>query len=78
MEKFRERLNLALKQKGISQAEFARKMSTEPQNVNLWKVRGGIPRAHFIKACDVLDVDPAWLSEGTSKPPHAVKEPSAF
>jgi len=74
MEKFRERLDLALKQKGISQAEFARKMSTEPQNVNLWKVRGGIPRAHFIKACDVLDVDPAWLSEGTSKSPHAVKE----
>jgi len=74
METFRQRFETALKQKGITQAEFARKMGTEPQNVNQWKTRGGIPRDHFIKACNVLGVNPAWLSEGTNSITAPVKE----
>ena len=64
METFRQRLDFAFKQNGITQAKFARLMDTESQNVNLWKVRGGIPRSHFIKACDILSANPSWLSEG--------------
>jgi len=64
METFRQRLDFAFKQNGITQAKFARLMDTESQNVNLWKVRGGIPRSHFIKACDILGANPSWLSEG--------------
>lgn len=68
MNSFRERLNHQLAKLGMTQAEFARILGVEPQNVNQWKARGGISRNYFIKACDLLKCSPQWLADGKKAP----------
>jgi len=64
MKTFKQRLDFALKKRGLSQAEFARLINVEPQNITHWITRNGISRRKLFEASSALKVNPEWLSEG--------------
>ncbi|MFI3167911.1 MAG: helix-turn-helix transcriptional regulator [Bacillota bacterium] len=62
MNKFAERLQDILKDKNISQSEFARKVSTTHQTVNRWCNGNNEPNFDMlITICSELDEDPNYL-----------------
>ena len=55
-----KKLAAALTDSGMTPADFARAMKTDPQTINNWLNRGA-PAKHSFKAGKVLRQDPAWL-----------------
>lgn len=78
MKTFKERFQFALKRKDLSKAEFARLLKANNQNLTHWITRGGISKSQLFKACNILDVYPEWLNEGTGESPDEsfIREPS--
>ena len=62
-----ERIYQILKEKNISQIEFAKRTGISQSTVSDWKRKGTNPSADKIMIiCDVLEVTPYDLLEGTS------------
>ncbi len=62
MNKFAERLQEILKEKEISQSEFARRVSTTHQTVNRWCNGNNEPNFDMLLLiCDVLDESADFL-----------------
>ena len=68
-----ERIYQILNEKNISQIEFAKKTGISQSTVSDWKRKGTNPSADKIMIiCEVLEVTPYELLEGTSN--HKMKE----
>lgn len=61
-----ERIFDELSDLGITDAEFARKMSTTKQNILNWKNRG-IPAKHIFRAANIIHKTPEWINTGEDK-----------
>lgn len=63
---FWNRVEEALAESEISEAELSRRIGFTQAGINGWKTRGAIPRADVaIRAADVLNVKVEWLVNGT-------------
>ena len=77
MLEFSKRLRLAIARRGISQAEFARRINAEPERVQHWVgKRGSEPDYELLlEVCRVLDTHPNYLLGLSSDPePRALNE----
>lgn len=63
------RLLLRLKQVGLTQADLAREMSINPQNISHWLERQSIPSNHLVKICELLKCSIRWLLIGDDVSP---------
>ncbi|MBG53341.1 MAG: hypothetical protein CML99_13130 [Rhodobiaceae bacterium] len=64
MKDFSMRLETALKERGMTKAELARRCDVPPQNVAHWLARGGVSKRKLFDVAGVLDLYPQWLGEG--------------
>ena len=65
------RVKTLLKEKDISQAEFARKIGVSPQTLSAWLMNRNTPGIDAIaKMCEVLKVSPSWLFTGKMDDPN--------
>lgn len=61
-----DRIFAVLKEKNITQKEFAEKTGIPIPTINDWKRKGNSPSAKKIMCiCDFLEVTPQWLLEGS-------------
>lgn len=57
-----ERLNKALREKGVTQAELARRLNLPPTNIWRWCKGDRLPGAQNIRLiCKSLDISANWL-----------------
>lgn len=62
---FWKRLEAALIEKNISEAELSRRLGLNQASITGWKIHGSIPRADIaVKAAKLLDTTVEWLLEG--------------
>ena len=60
-----ERIFMLLKERGMTECAFAKKIGITRASVNGWKRNGGSPSAnHIMKICEVLEVTPEYLLSG--------------
>lgn len=65
MKDFAMRMETALKNRGLSKAELARRAGVPAQNVTHWLARGGVSKRKLFEVANALDVYPQWLGEGS-------------
>lgn len=62
-EKVRTRLNIAMQNKGVTQAQVAHYMGVSPTTVTSWCKKGNIPSVTQIaELAEFLEVSPCWLA----------------
>lgn len=66
---FAERLDLALRVRGKTQAWLAEQLGITDQAISKWKRTGQISRANAMAMCRALDVNPSWLLDGVGAGP---------
>lgn len=63
------RFMLALKRVDLTQADVAREMGINPQNITHWLNRESIPAAKLFRLCEVLQCSAQWLLSGREDMP---------
>lgn len=74
-----ERIYKYLDEKGISQIEFAKRTGISQSTVSDWRRKGTNPSADKIMIiCEVLDISPYELLQGTENKKHKEYRPSEY
>lgn len=63
MKEYSDRLTYALEKREITQSELARKIGVKPQAIQ-YLCQKGKRSVHTNKICEILHINPAWLTEG--------------
>ena len=74
-----ERIYKYLDEKGISQIEFAKRTGISQSTISDWRRKGTNPSADKIMIiCEVLDISPYELLQGTENKKHKEYRPSEY